>query len=161
MKCPFCSSRTKVYNSRSSHQSTQTWRRRECLACRKAFTTREKVDFDSLVSIKNKNASKTSPYSSGRLLISIIRASSQLSLPSEAAIELSDSIELELKNARFFDDSKPRESIEITETAIKIISRYDTHLALAYINNVFKGNPPLEILQNIVNKNGSGSHNKS
>ena len=41
MNCPFCSSQTKVTNKRNSPEGVR--RRRECLKCKKRFTTYEKV----------------------------------------------------------------------------------------------------------------------
>ena len=42
MKCIYCNANTKVIDSRESQKGTR--RRRECLSCRKRFTTLEAVD---------------------------------------------------------------------------------------------------------------------
>ena len=45
MKCPYCAkARNKVIDSRLSKDSTVIRRRRECLGCRKRFTTYERVE---------------------------------------------------------------------------------------------------------------------
>lgn len=151
MKCPFCNQKTKVYNSRSSHQSTQTWRRRQCLSCNKAFTTREKIDFNGLVTVRSVDNPEGSPYSTERLLLSLVRASAQTNVPSTMITELIDSIQLELKKQRFFETA-PQDADEITATATAVIARYDINIALAYLHAVHKGSPPVDILKSIVDQ---------
>ena len=49
MKCPVCSSKTKVIDTFDSKQNKQnTNRRRECLECFTRFTTSEMIIFSSL-----------------------------------------------------------------------------------------------------------------
>lgn len=148
MRCPFCSSATKVYNSRSSHSSTQTWRRRKCLTCNRPFTTREKVDFNGTVTVLSHNEKK--PYSRERLILSLVSASKNLDLPSEMLSELTDSIELTLNSQHFFE-SESQEAGMITTVAITVLSRYDKNLAIQYINNVYSHKPPLAILSSVLN----------
>jgi len=51
MKCPFCShTKSKVTDKRSSNDFTR--RRRECLKCKKRFTTYEKVEKSGLYVVK-------------------------------------------------------------------------------------------------------------
>ena len=51
MKCPFCGSeKTEVTDKRDSENETR--RRRECLKCKKRFTTYEKIETKSLRVIK-------------------------------------------------------------------------------------------------------------
>lgn len=50
MRCPFCNSDTKVTNKRDSENETR--RRRECLKCKKRFTTYEKLEATNLRVIK-------------------------------------------------------------------------------------------------------------
>jgi len=53
MLCPFCSHpNSRVLESRSADESSSIRRRRECLECRKRFTTYERVEFVPLVVIK-------------------------------------------------------------------------------------------------------------
>ncbi len=45
MKCPFCSYEdSKVLDSRPTNEGTAIRRRRECLRCKKRFTTYEKIE---------------------------------------------------------------------------------------------------------------------
>lgn len=53
MCCPFCrAEETEVYNSRSTRQSQQVWRRRRCLSCRESFTTYERLETGFLKVVK-------------------------------------------------------------------------------------------------------------
>jgi transcriptional repressor NrdR len=53
MHCPFCqNSENKVIDSRESHEGTVIRRRRECLDCRRRFTTYERVEELSPLIIK-------------------------------------------------------------------------------------------------------------
>jgi len=53
MRCPFCqNSENKVIDSRESHEGTVIRRRRECLDCRRRFTTYERVEELSPLIIK-------------------------------------------------------------------------------------------------------------
>ncbi len=47
MDCPFCGKKSSVTNSRKRAGSTQVWRRRQCQACRKIWTTSEQIDMSS------------------------------------------------------------------------------------------------------------------
>jgi transcriptional repressor NrdR len=53
MLCPFCNfPNSRVLESRAADESSSIRRRRECLECRKRFTTYERVEFVPLVVIK-------------------------------------------------------------------------------------------------------------
>ena len=144
MKCPFCSKNTKVYNSRDTHQETQIWRRRNCQGCNKTFTTKEKVDWTGLISVRTPK--DTSEYSRERLQLSLVRASDKLNLPTGMIAELADSIEVAMHQAGFFSQ-EVQESELITTTSIQILARYNRNLALQYINHVYSNQPPLRFLR--------------
>lgn len=147
MKCPFCKNKTKIYNSRSTQTQTQTWRRHKCLSCNSTFTTKERVDWTGRINITSGN--EVSPYSRERLLLSLVRASNNLSLPSGALTDLTDTIELELQNSSFFNEPS-QEAELITHVSTTIIYRYDPNLALQYVNNVYHNKPPIELLKTLV-----------
>lgn len=74
MVCPFCTHpKTEVFNSRRTKRLNQTWRRRRCRACQKQFTTRELIDVEGLLQVKNK-VSTTARYSRAALFLSLLRA---------------------------------------------------------------------------------------
>lgn len=50
MKCPYCNSEdTKVVDKRETEKHGVTRRRRECLKCKKRFTTYERIEIDLMV----------------------------------------------------------------------------------------------------------------
>jgi len=60
MRCPFCqNSENKVIDSRESHEGTVIRRRRECLDCRRRFTTYERVEELSPLIIKKDGRRET------------------------------------------------------------------------------------------------------
>lgn len=147
MVCVFCSSSTKIYNSRSTHQKSQTWRRHRCTNCSRVFTTRERVDWDGVTSVKT--AEGIEPYNRERLLLSLIRAGNNLDLPSGALTSLCDSIELHLQKANFFS-SETQDSNTLATVAIEVLQRFDTNIALQYINSTYKNQPPIELLKQLL-----------
>ena len=53
MKCPYCGySESKVIHSRPTEEGSSIRRRRECLACKKRFTTYETVESLPMVVVK-------------------------------------------------------------------------------------------------------------
>ena len=53
MKCPYCANPdTQVMETRETENLEATRRRRECLKCRRRFTTYEKADLDEIIVIK-------------------------------------------------------------------------------------------------------------
>jgi transcriptional regulator NrdR family protein len=151
MICPFCTSKTRIYNSRSTHQSTQTWRRHRCTACTKTFTTKERIEWTGKVDVAT--PSGTSPYSRERLLLSISRATTNLSVLPETLSELTDSIELILQKMHFFE-TKHQTSAVITDACILTLKRFDPNLALQYVNQVHDNNPPPTLIKQILEPQG-------
>lgn len=149
MICPFCASKTKIYNSRSTHQKTQTWRRHRCDSCNGVFTTREKIDFDNLVQIKDPITGNSLPYSRERLLLSVIRASDKLQLPLGMITELVDSIETLLRHEQFFSTKNPMKQ-QISRATLVILTRYNKNFALQYLNQIHENQPPLEEVEKIL-----------
>ena len=52
MVCVYCSSKTRVVNSRLQKSINGVWRRRQCLACKQIFTTRENAELESSIRIQ-------------------------------------------------------------------------------------------------------------
>lgn len=70
MVCLYCSSSTRVANSRSQRAGTQTWRRRVCVRCKAIFTTRELPDLEHAIRVRGHNNALSS-FSRDKLLLSI------------------------------------------------------------------------------------------
>lgn len=95
MICPFClHTKTHVYNSRPTKRTNEIWRRRECLNCKKQFSTRESVDLSNIISVENKNG--TQQFSTLKLLGSIATAIDHLDSIDEKANWLMQTIRTRL-----------------------------------------------------------------
>ncbi len=148
MICPFCSSPTKIYNSRKTHQGTQTWRRHRCAASGHVFTTKEKVEWTGQISVTSYE--QTEEYSRERLLLSLINASRNLGLLNKGINDLCDTIELELQKTNFFNKAN-QPAKKITEVTTEVLRRFDPNIAIQYVNNVYENKPPLELLSKLIN----------
>jgi len=69
MVCVYCSSATKVTNSRLQKKANQVWRRRACTSCRAIFTTLEAVEATQALRFQHQKRSE--PFSRETLLLSI------------------------------------------------------------------------------------------
>ena len=73
MRCPFCKrDDSKVLDSRESAEGTVTRRRRECLGCRKRFTTYERVE--ELAPLVVKKDGRREPFDREKLLAGLHKA---------------------------------------------------------------------------------------
>ena len=70
MVCPYCNKKSQVTNSRNRAKNTQVWRRRQCLACRKIWSTHEHIDMTTSHLVKGVN-SRLEPFSRDILFLSI------------------------------------------------------------------------------------------
>jgi len=147
MICPFCSSKTKIYNSRGVQDKTQTWRRHRCEACSKGFTTKERIDWTGKTIVFSNGSS--APYNRERLLLSLVRASVNLSLPTGALTDLTDTVEQELQKQAYFTKAK-QESETIGQVVTTVLHRYDANMALQYVNQIYSNKPPLELVKRLV-----------
>lgn len=147
MKCPYCYNKTRIYNSRSTHEHTQTWRRHRCTTCGQTFTTKERIEWTGKTMIINKD--ERSRYSRERLLVSICRAGNNLTVPPETLVALTDSIEHMLQKDRFFKPDT-QDVASLINTTILTLKRFDPNLALQYINAVYRNKPPLELVKDVL-----------
>jgi transcriptional repressor NrdR len=73
MRCPFCKrDDSKVLDSRESAEGMVTRRRRECLGCRKRFTTYERVE--ELMPLVVKKDGRREPYDREKLISGLQKA---------------------------------------------------------------------------------------
>ena len=95
MKCPYCGyADGKVIDSRPTEEGNAIRRRRECLKCKRRFTTYEKVETISPAVIKQDNSRQ--PYDREKLLRGIMRACEKRPVSIAQMEELVDDIESEL-----------------------------------------------------------------
>lgn len=97
MKCPFCGYLdSKVVDSRPAEDGTSIRRRRECLSCKKRFTTFEVMENLPVVVIK-KDGSRQS-FDKSKLLNGMIRACEKRPVPFDTLQQIADEIEQNLQN---------------------------------------------------------------
>lgn len=92
MRCPICSNgETKVIDSRPTPDRRSIRRRRECLSCKRRFTTYEIVEDIPMVVVKKDNSREA--YDRNKLLSSIIRACDKRKVSREKMEEIVSDIE--------------------------------------------------------------------
>lgn len=98
MICPYCDYyETKVIDSRPTNEGQAIRRRRECINCKKRFTTYEKMEEIPLIVVKKDG--NRQPYNRNKLLNGIIKSCEKRPVSMET-IELTvDEIERELYNS--------------------------------------------------------------
>ena len=95
MKCPTCGHQEdKVIDSRSAKEGQAIRRRRECLKCRRRFTTYETIETTPLFVIKKDG--RREPFSREKILNGLLRACEKRPIPAERLSELIDSLEADL-----------------------------------------------------------------
>lgn len=73
MRCPYCHGpENKVLDSRESHEGAVTRRRRECLGCKRRFTTYERVE--ELMPLVVKKDGRREPFDREKLLMGLKKA---------------------------------------------------------------------------------------
>ena len=96
MKCPFCKEdRDKVIDSRSSEAGRVIRRRRQCLICKRRFTTYEKIGESFKLNVIKKDGSRV-PYDREKILSGLQKACYKRPVPAEKVIEIADKIEEEI-----------------------------------------------------------------
>lgn len=98
MRCPFCQhTDSRVLESRASESGQSIRRRRECLHCKRRFTTYERIEFVPVTVIK-RNGSRES-FDRSKLLRGIVRACEKTGIESGRIESLVDDIEAQLQQA--------------------------------------------------------------
>ncbi|MHA1555414.1 MAG: transcriptional regulator NrdR [Candidatus Heimdallarchaeota archaeon] len=96
MKCPYCQSpNTRVVDKRSSEDMKANRRRRECLQCKKRFSTYERVEQVKLTIVKKDK--RREPFDREKVKRGIVRACEKRPISSEEIEDVIDEIESELR----------------------------------------------------------------
>jgi len=123
LDCPYCSNSTsKVTNKRSSPLGIR--RRRECLKCKKRFTTYEKIDKEELQILKKDG--KKQKFCRIKLRDGIFRAFEKRNVPEDKIEAIVNEIEESLRRK----GKKEIKSEVIGELAVRKIKKLDN---IAYI----------------------------
>ena len=123
MYCPYCSHReSKVTDKRQSPEGIR--RRRECLKCKKRFTTYEKISVDDIYVIKKDK--RREKFSREKLENGIHRAFEKRPVENEKIRKMINEIEEQIRKK----GKKEIKSSEIGELVMKKIKKIDN---VAYI----------------------------
>lgn len=123
MICPYClKSETKVLDSRDSVQGVR--RRRECLKCKRRFTTHERPEIIDLMVVKKDN--RREAFDRTKLMKGIIKACEKTPVKMIQIERIVDEIELELRN----NDNIEVNSKDIGELVMSKLKQLDK---IAYI----------------------------
>ncbi len=96
MRCPFCQEpENKVIDSRESQESTVIRRRRECLGCKRRFTTYERVE--ELLPLIAKKDGRREAYDRDKLLSGLKKACEKRPVSMEQLEAIADEVERKLQ----------------------------------------------------------------
>ena len=97
MKCPYCGEDdTKVIDSRPAEENNAIRRRRQCLKCKKRFTTYEKIETIPLIVIKKGNIRE--PYDRSKIESGIISSCHKRPVAYDQIVSVVNEIENEIFN---------------------------------------------------------------
>ncbi|MHC4194022.1 MAG: transcriptional regulator NrdR [Planctomycetota bacterium] len=93
MRCPFCKEdRDKVIDSRSSEGGKVIRRRRQCLACKRRFTTYEKIGESVKLYVVKKDDSRV-PYDRDKIIGGLQKACYKRPVSAERVQQIAESVE--------------------------------------------------------------------
>ena len=135
MKCPYCGEEnTKVIDSRPAEENNAIRRRRQCLKCKKRFTTYEKVENIPLIVIKKDDIRE--PYDRGKIEAGIVRSCHKRPVSYEQIVSAVEDVE----NKIFNMEKKEISSRVIGEIVMERLKELDqvAYLRFASVYREFK-----------------------
>ncbi len=97
MRCPFCRNpKTRVVDKRNLEERDTIRRRRECLSCKRRFSTYERIEWTG-VSVIKKDGRRES-FDRNKLRAGVLKACEKRPIPSEEIEKRISGIEAELYN---------------------------------------------------------------
>ncbi|MBE7381907.1 MAG: transcriptional regulator NrdR [Leptolyngbya sp. SIO1E4] len=125
MQCPFCQHpNNRVLESRSAESGRSIRRRRECLECKRRFTTYERIEYVSITVIKQSGDRES--FDRSKVLRGMVRACEKTGITSPALEALVDDIEAELQQ-------RARREVESQEIGELVLKRLRTVSEVAYV----------------------------
>ena len=126
MRCPFCKEdRDRVVDSRSSDTGRIIRRRRQCLACKKRFTTYEKIGESFKLCVVKKDSSRV-PYDRDKIVGGLQKACYKRPVSVEQIQQIADKVEEDI----FKSSDKEVSSAFVGESVMKHLRGIDK---VAYI----------------------------
>ncbi|MDD5064630.1 MAG: transcriptional regulator NrdR [Phycisphaerae bacterium] len=126
MRCPFCKEdHDRVVDSRSSDTGRVIRRRRQCLACKKRFTTYEKIGESFKLCVVKKDGSRV-PYDRDKIVGGLQKACYKRPVSVEQIQQIADKVEEDI----FKNSDKEVSSAFVGESVMKHLQGVDK---VAYI----------------------------
>ena len=150
MKCPFCRhEEDKVIDSREASAGDAIRRRRECLKCKRRYTTYERLEESPLLVVKRDG--RREPFDRKKILSGVIKACEKRPVPLEQIENLVNELEREI--SREFDREVP--AVEIGERLMRRLHELDevAYVRFASVYRSFKDiNQFMKELRELLNK---------
>ena len=136
MRCPFCKEdHDKVIDSRSSEGGRVIRRRRQCLACKRRFTTYEKIGESFKLNVIKRDGSRV-PYDRDKVIAGLQKACYKRPVTADQVQDVADRIEEEV----FKNYEKEVSSKFIGESVMKHLRTVDkvAYIRFASVYRQFK-----------------------
>jgi len=125
MRCPYCEhAESKVIDSRESKNGLSVRRRRECLSCKRRFTTYEKIEEIPYMVVK-KDGSRQ-PFDGQKLLQGMLKACEKRPVPLAKLEEVVEEVENKLME-------RPDKELNASEIGLLVMNRLKALDKVAYV----------------------------
>ena len=125
MRCPFCGFlESKVIDSRESKKGLSIRRRRECLSCKRRFTTYEKIEEIPYMVVKKDGIRQ--PFDGQKLLRGLLRACEKRPVPIGRLEEIVEEIENKVQE-------RPEKEIASSEIGQLVMEKLRALDKVAYV----------------------------
>lgn len=152
MKCPFCShEESKVVDSRATDDNNSIRRRRECLECKKRFTTYETIETTPILVIKN--GGNRQPFNPEKVRMGIIKACEKRPVPRQKIDELVDNIVKTINNSM----AKEVLSSDIGEMVMQELKKID-EVAYVRFASVYRKFQDIDTFKHFIEASKSKKH---
>lgn len=137
MRCPFCQhTESRVLESRSAEAGQSVRRRRECLHCKRRFTTYERIEYVPVTVIKRDGGRES--FDRSKLLRGIVRACEKTGVESGQIESLVDEMEAELQQQRVMREVTSNEIGELVLSHLQGLSEV-AYIRFASVYRQFRG----------------------
>lgn len=148
MKCPYCFyGESRVIDSRPTDEGEKIRRRRECLQCRKRFTTYEVVETTPIMVVKKDKTREA--FDRNKMLSGLMRACEKRPVSAQTLEQIVDNIQAEIQNTM----DREVQSSRIGELAMEGLKDIDevAYVRFASVYRQFKDiNSFMDELKNIL-----------
>lgn len=121
MRCPFCGNpETKVVDSREVNDGIMIRRRRECLRCKKRFTTYERIESINMIVIKKDGRREL--FDKQKIINGLLKACEKRPVTYEQILRIADKIEAELME-KFFPEVKSKKIGELVMRELRKLDK--------------------------------------